>query len=98
VNWIEIITLRTGSADPEAPAAELRAALAQIPAENTGVRIRLLVNPSLSGDLSIHLHHRTEDALPPTVVVGVHLAQALEDFGLVHRTLWREVRPGTKGE
>ena len=88
--WIEIITLRAPGKDLEALAAQVIESVAGSTRDDGQVQVRTYRNPTLPTDLSVHLHLRSDDPARGREI-GRRLALALEDHGLVDRSVWVEV-------
>ena len=91
MRWVEIINLRSSGTDLDALADQITESFIDTVNADSPIQIRIYRNPTLETDLSIHIHLRTDDACIPLNETGLRLARALEDYGLVDRTLWLEV-------
>jgi hypothetical protein len=85
MKWVEIIKLRSAGNDPRGlddlllPMSELT---------QSGLEIRIYRHAALESDLSIHLYWDTEAPGRSGSGLGLQLAQALEEFGLVDHGIW----------
>ena len=52
--------------------------------------IRVYLNAVLETDLSIHIHWNTETILQCKSPLGLQLAQALRNVGLINHTVWEQ--------
>jgi hypothetical protein len=87
MQWMEIIRLRSVGNDFRRlndlllPIRELT---------QGGLGIRIYRHADLESDLSIHLYWNTEGAGRSGSGLGLQLAECLEEFGLVDRSVWIE--------
>jgi len=91
MRWVEIINLRSSGTDLDALADRITESFIDTVHDDSPIQIRIYRNPALETDLSIHIHLQTDDARIPSNETGLRLARALEDYGLVDRTLWLEM-------
>jgi len=88
MNGLEIIRLRSA----EIPFELLKETLATIPdvGQSGLVRIKIYRHAVLDSDLSVHLHWKSEGPPQDKSTLGLRLAQALQEFGLIDHSLWIE--------
>jgi hypothetical protein len=83
---LEIIHLRLAGPMPPGLVADIRRAIG---VGGAAPRARVYRHTTLAGDLSIHLHlDYGNDA--ERSMLGTHLAQALQEHGMVEHTVWVE--------
>ena len=90
--WIEVIRLRSAAANLHDLIDRIAASVIDRVHPDGPLQIRLYRNPAVGTDLSIHLHLQTDGDRTPVDDTGARLARALEDYGLVDRTLWIEAQ------
>lgn len=54
-------------------------------------KVRLYAHLRVLGDLSVHLVHESSDGLEQASHLGLRLAAALEEYGLVEHSVWGEI-------
>lgn len=88
MKWLEIINLRSTDGNREMLESTLQKLFDQVEKEKQGVRTYRRV--MIDSDFSIHLHYDSEN--PDTVgsPLGLRLASALKQFGLVNHSIWKE--------
>ena len=90
MEWIEIITLRTGGGNAEAAADAVRHAFVA-ESENGPVRVRLFRSATVETDVSVHITYRERSAAPTASALGDRLVAFLEAYGWVSRSVWRKI-------
>ena len=88
MKWLEIIKLRSAGND-EKVLEEFLLPMAKV-SQSGLVEIKTYSHASLETDLSVHLHWESERPAQNGSVLGLRLAQALKEFGLVDHSLWIE--------
>jgi len=87
MQWMEIIKLRSAGNDP----GRLNDVLLSIrELTESGMEIRIYRHAALESDLSMHLYWDTEGPGRSGSGLGLQLAKALEEFGLVDHSVWME--------
>ncbi|MCP5102274.1 MAG: hypothetical protein GY950_02795 [bacterium] len=88
MKWLEIIELRSASKYQ----AQIEQGLADLTAgadpESKPQAIDVYRNLTVSTDWSIHLHYHSEQEEKRESPLGLGLAAALREFGLVHHSVW----------
>jgi hypothetical protein len=56
-----------------------------------GPQVRLYAHLRVVGDLSVHLIHQFPDRLEHASHLGLRLAEALKEYGLVEHSVWGEI-------
>jgi hypothetical protein len=97
MRWIEVINLRSSEKQQEMLGAALSRSLP--PRDLTGglVQMKIYRHAMVDTDLSIHLCWESRDAEKDGSPLGLHLAEALKPFGLVHHSVWLERDKGGAG-
>ncbi|MBW2527549.1 MAG: hypothetical protein JRI23_25430 [Deltaproteobacteria bacterium] len=54
-------------------------------------QVRLYAHLRVVGDLSVHLIHESTDRLEQASHLGLRLAEALKEYGLVEHSVWGEI-------
>jgi len=88
MKWLEIITLRTAGQSFENLVDKLMGPLTETARENGPLAIQIYCHASLDTDLSIHIHWDTRKISRQKTLLGSCLASRLEDFGMIHHTIW----------
>jgi hypothetical protein len=88
MNWMEIIRLRSAEKAPES----LKGLLSGLTRKGQPglVEARLYRHASWETDWTLHLHWDSEKPEENGTALGLHLAQALKEFGLVDHSIWIE--------
>ena len=84
---LEVIHLRLAASLPKEVAQEIRRSVAEA-GESWPVRIYRC--PALAGDLGIHIHRAAGSPHEGFSDLGVRLAEALREHGMVEHTVWTE--------
>jgi len=88
MKWIEIIKLRTAGEVPESLKGFLSGLLKN---GSPGLReARLYRHAEWETDWTIHLHWESEQPEKNGSALGLHLSQALKEFGLIDHSKWIE--------
>ena len=94
MKWIEIIELRVVENNRELLESHLQQLIHQVDKEANAPVIKTYHRVMLETDVSIHLVHDSEDVENsggPLSSLGVRLASALKEFGLVNHSVWIEM-------
>ena len=88
MKWLEIIKLRSAGKDSRL----LEELLLSIDKFNQSglVKMKTFQHSALESDWSIHLHWESERPEQHGSSLGLRLAQALKEFGLVDHSVWIE--------
>ncbi|MCP4599899.1 MAG: hypothetical protein GY847_05045 [Proteobacteria bacterium] len=87
---LEIIQLRSAAYPIKSLGWEIKESI-RAAAEKTDI-ITIYRRDRLDSDLAIHIHRHEESEKGGPSKLGVRLASALKDYGLVEHTLWEELR------
>jgi len=88
MKWLEIIKLRSGRIEENLLEEFLRSFRSGRSRELVG--IKTYRHASLENDLSVHLYWDSEKPKQEGSVLGLHLVQALKEFGMVDYSIWIE--------
>ena len=88
MKWLEVIKLRSAGKDSRL----LEELLLSIDKFNQSglVEMKTYHHAALETDLSVHLHWESERPEQNGSALGLRLAQALKEFGLVDHSIWIE--------
>ncbi len=92
---LEIIHLRLAGALPVSLVSEVQKSVAT---EIDNDSVRIYHHATLANDLGIHLHLQPDQNEKKASALGVRLAAALREYGMVEHTVWIEEEVLTKGE
>jgi hypothetical protein len=88
MKWLEVIKLRSAGKDSELLKEFLFSIIKFSQSEL--VEMKIYRHAVLGSDLSIHLDWESERPEQNGSGLGLHLAQALKEFGLIDHTIWVE--------
>lgn len=88
LNWLEIIKLRAAGNSPDL--LEKITSSGSAPDQNGLVKIKYYRHAFLDTDLSLLLEWHTEELEKQGSALGLQLAKALKDFGLIDHSIWIE--------
>ncbi len=88
MKWLEIIKLRTAGLNVEKRVWEFIGLLTDNTQEPNLSAIQVYSHATLNTDLSIHIHWDTRHAARQKTLLGSCLANKLEEFGMIHHTIW----------
>jgi len=88
MKWLEVIKLRSAGKDSRL----LEELLLSIDRFNQSglVEMKTFQHAALESDWSIHLHWESERPQQNGSALGLRLAQAFKEFGLVDHSIWME--------
>ncbi len=88
MKWLEVIKLRSAGKDSRSM-DELLLSIRKFNQAGL-VEAKTFRHASLDSDLSIHLHWESERPERNGSPLGLHLARALKEFGLIDHSIWVE--------
>ena len=88
MKWLEIIKLRSAGIEKSLLEEFLRSFMLEQRGELIG--IKTYRHAALENDLSVHLYWDSEKPKHEGSALGLHLIQALKEFGLVDYSIWIE--------
>jgi hypothetical protein len=91
MKWLEIIRLR-GAGIEEGLLEEFLQSYRTVNPDRSGnlTGIETYRHAALKNDLSVHLHWESKKLEQEGSVLGLRLAQALKEFGLIDHSIWIE--------
>ena len=90
MNTLEIIHLRSSGMAIESLCDRIRESI-EVEGEKTEL-VTLYRRNGLETDIAVHIHHLDAAGNEQARALGLHLAKALRDLGLVEHTVWEEVK------
>jgi hypothetical protein len=93
VKRLEIIHLRLAGNTPASLINDIRRSVFT---GNEKDKVRLYFNATLQTDLSFHIHLKNNVSIVHRSDLGVRLAAALREYGMVQHTMWIEDQGKTK--
>ena len=91
MQWLEIIELRTSDSNRKLLESRLRELINDVILETGRQGIKLYSHGIIETDFSIHIMHDSETVEHFGSRLGLHLASALREFGLVNHGIWVEM-------
>jgi hypothetical protein len=91
MKWVEIIELRTVDIDRALLSLKPVSLMAEVSQESELQAIKLYRHGRVETDISVHLFYDSEQAEIQGSPLGLHLASALKEFGLVNHNVWVEI-------
>ena len=90
MQWLEIISLRSGAKNKDVLEQKLRQLCGALERENRKTAVAYS-RDQIDSDYCIHLRHQMEDVERGGSSLGLRLVEALKEFGLVHHSVWKEM-------
>lgn len=90
MNTIEIIQLRTAMSGLDSLVAQIKNSIQE--AKDQIEVLTIYRRANLNSDLAIRIHHAEQAKIDGPGVLGIRLAAALKEFGLVEHSLWEELK------
>jgi hypothetical protein len=87
---LEIIELRTSDMDSKKLDKTLVQFIDDLNKEYENYSIRLYRHLTVETDWSFHVHYHSKGLTTSPSTVGLKIASALKEFGLVHHSVWSE--------
>ena len=91
MKWLEIIELRSIGSDRELLESQLQELINEVEEETKKKVIKAYSRVTINTDFSIHLFHDSKKVEDSGSQLGLHLASALKEFGLVNHSIWIEM-------
>ncbi len=91
MQWIEVIGVRSTGSNLEILESKLQRLLGEVEKDSQAHSIKIYRRMSIDSDLCVYLFHDSEKAEPSGSRLGLHLADELKAFGLVHHSVWAEI-------
>jgi hypothetical protein len=90
MNYLEIIELRSSNKDYENLSEKLTGFLDDLNKEYENYTVKLYRHLTVETDWSFHIRIQTEINTTSPGQLGLRIASALQEFGLVHHSVWSE--------
>ena len=87
MKWLEIIELRFGGSNREMLESHLKKLINEAKRQS----IKVYCHVTVETDFSIHLKHDSKRADVSGSPLGLQLASALKEYGLVNHSVWIEM-------
>ena len=91
MKWLEIIQLRSVGSDRDSLESQLQELINEVGKETKKQAIKSYSRVMIDTDFSIHLFHDSKKVESGGSRLGLRLASALKDFGLVNHSIWIEM-------
>ena len=91
MKWIEVIQLRSVDSNRELLESQLKKLIDKVNKESKMQTIKSYVRVLIDTDFSIHLFHDSKKVENSGSPLGLRLASALKEFGLVNHSIWIEM-------
>ena len=90
MKWIEIIKVR-GTEDSDIRAVrDMLQDFVKIPVETKPTTVKLYYHSTVKNDLSIHIRWNLETMIAQKSSLGLRIAVAISDLGMVNHSVWIE--------
>ena len=90
MDYLEIIELRSSNKDYEILGQKLTSFIDDLNKEHENYRVKLYRHLTVKTDWSFHVHYHSRNHTTSPSPVGLRIASALQEFGLVHHSVWSE--------
>jgi hypothetical protein len=94
MNYLEIIELRSSNKDYENLSEKLTGFIDDLNKEYENYTVKLYRHLTVETDWSFHIQIQTEINFTSPSQLGLRIASALKEFGLVHHSVWSEEKRG----
>jgi len=91
MKWLEIIELRSVDSNRELLESQLQNLINEVDKETKKQAIKSYSRVMIDTDFSIHLFHDSKKVENSGSPLGLRLASALKEFGLVNHSIWIEM-------
>jgi alkyl hydroperoxide reductase subunit AhpF len=91
MKWLEIIELRSADNHRELLGSQLQKLIKEVDKETKMLAIKTYSRVRIDTDFSIHLFHDSKKVEKSGSPLGLRLASALKEFGLVNHSIWIEM-------
>jgi hypothetical protein len=91
MNWLEIIELRSVESNRELLESQLQRLINEVDKETKKQAIKSYSRVMIDTDFSVHLFHDSKKVENSGSRLGLRLASALKEFGLVNHSIWIEM-------
>lgn len=90
MKWSEVIMVRSDGGNAKILAKTLQDLMADVARSAGNDDIRVFHRENIVTDICIVLFHNKKKSRSGGSPLGLHLAAALKEFGLVYHTVWRK--------
>jgi hypothetical protein len=94
MDYLEIIELRSSNKDYEILSQKLTRFMDDLNNGHENYRVQLYRHLTVKTDWSFHVHYHSINHTAPPSPVGLRIASALKEFGLVHHSVWSVLSAG----
>ncbi len=91
MKWLEIIELRSVGSNRELLESQLKKLIYEVEKEATKQAINVYSRITIDTDFRIHLFHDSKTVENSKSPLGLRLASALKEYGLVNHSIWIEM-------
>jgi hypothetical protein len=91
MKWIELIQLRSAGGNREILESELQRLIDEVDRKRKSKVVMAYSRVSIDTDFSIHIIHDSKKVENSGSRLGLRLAAALKEFGLVNHSIWMEI-------
>lgn len=91
MNWVEVIRFRTTATETSQLLVELQNLLTQAKKEKSCDEIKIYQRTFVNTELSIIIFHNNPIVEKNGSSLGLRIASALHEFGMVNHTAWSEI-------
>lgn len=95
MKWIEVIQLRSLNRNRKSLSSKLKRLIREVEKENKGQSVKIYGREMIDTDFSIVLFNHAEKEQKGGSALGLGLADALKEFGMVRHTIWLEMESET---
>ena len=90
-HYLEIIELRTSGRNRQKLESVLEELLAGLNADAEQEQVKVYRSRSIESDYCLHLHFQAENSNREGSPLGLRMVSALQEYGLVHHSIWCEM-------
>ncbi len=90
ISWVETIEVRIFNSDRCDLESRLVSFMAQVGTPETASTIAVYQRAMIDSDYCVQITHESKEAKPLGSPLGLRLRNALQEFGLVHHSVWIE--------
>jgi len=91
MKWAEVIRVRSSGSNGDVVHATLKELMNSVAIEAEQEVIRIFRHEKLNSDICIVLFHNEKKTRTGGSLLGLNLAAALKEVGLVNHTIWSEI-------
>ena len=91
MTWLEIIELRSAGGNNKLLESQMQKLVNEVYERTKNNAVRVYCRLMIDTDFSIHLFHDSKKVEKSGSPLGLRLASALKEFGLVNHSIWIEM-------